>query len=108
MQTIFLIGFMASGKTYFGKKLARQLGLQFVDLDELVAEATGKQSVSDLINEKGMDYFRKAEEETLKALRPERIVVATGGGTPCFSDNLEWMKARGVVIFLNVHELAIV
>ena len=103
-QAIFLIGFMGSGKTTLGKKLASKLGLKFVDLDEAICLRTDFSSVRELINEKGFEVFRQEESETLKSLLPEGKVVSTGGGTPCYFDNLVWMKARGKVIFLNVDE----
>jgi shikimate kinase len=104
MQTIFLIGFMGSGKSSFGKKLAARLKLKFVDLDEFVAQTNEMHDVQQLIEEKGMDFFREAESEVLKSIKPENWVISTGGGTPCFFDNLDWMKRRGVVVFLNVDE----
>jgi shikimate kinase len=107
MQIIYLIGFMGSGKSSFGKKLAARLKLKFVDLDELVAKSNATSDVQQLIEEKGMDFFRRSESEVLKSLKPEDSVISTGGGTPCFYDNMDWMKRSGVVVFLNVDELHI-
>ena len=103
-MTIFLIGFMGSGKTTFGKKLAAKLALQFVDLDEEVLRLTGSPSLKSLIEEKEIRFFREAESKTLKSISLDGRVVSTGGGTPCFFDNLTYMKSRGVVVFLNVDE----
>lgn len=103
-MTIFLIGFMGSGKTTFGKKLAAKLALQFVDLDEEVLRLTGSPSLKSLIEEKEIRFFREAESKTLKSISLEGRVVSTGGGTPCFFDNIAYMKSRGIIVFLNVDE----
>ncbi len=103
-STIFLIGFMGCGKTTFGKKLATKLNLQFVDLDEEVLRLTSSPSLKSLIEEKEIRFFREAESKTLKSLSVDGCVVATGGGTSCYLDNLAYMKGRGVVVYLNVDE----
>jgi shikimate kinase len=104
MPLIFLIGFMGSGKSTFGKKLANKLGTGFIDLDEVVVSANKVSGIKELIEVKGMEAFREAESVALKSISAENGVVSTGGGTPCYFDNLEWMKARGVVVFLKVDE----
>jgi len=88
---IFLIGFMGSGKTTVGKRLAKALEMEFVDLDELVEKASGK-SITKLFEE-GASNFRAQESAALKktSLFPNAI-VATGGGTPCFNENMTWMN----------------
>lgn len=105
---------MGAGKTTFGKKLANKLGLQFVDLDEAIVqniepgtrniENTEKGSVKKLIEKHGIEHFRALEAETLRLLDTANKLVSTGGGTPCYFDNLGYMKRRGTVIFLNVDE----
>lgn len=98
---IFLTGFMGSGKTYWGTRLAAALNCPFYDLDQLI-EAGRQQSVSSLFSEKGEAAFRELERETLHqtaALAP--AVIATGGGAPCFFDNMDWMNRTGLSIFLN-------
>jgi shikimate kinase len=104
MPLVFLIGFMGSGKTTFGKKLAHKLDTPFIDIDELVVTRHYISGISELINAKGIDFFRQAESEVLKGLTAEHAVVSTGGGTPCYFENLEWMKRRGVVVFLKLDE----
>jgi shikimate kinase len=104
MPLVFLIGFMGSGKTTFGKKLANKLHTDFIDLDELVVGEHKVSGIKELIEEKGMEFFRQAESDVLKNLAAENAVVSTGGGTPCYFDNLDWMKRRGAVIFLKVDE----
>jgi shikimate kinase len=101
---VFLIGFMGSGKTTLGKKLATKLKMKFIDLDEAICIRNDFASVKDLIAAKGFDFFRQEESETLKTLLTENKVVATGGGTPSYFDNMEWMKAKGTVVFLEVGE----
>ncbi len=99
---IFLIGFMASGKTTAGKLLAKKLGYSFADLDVLI-EKQEKMAVTEIFALKGEGYFRKAEAEVLAGLLGrERLVVACGGGTPCFFDNMQKMKAAGLTIYLKV------
>jgi shikimate kinase len=112
-SAVFLIGFMGAGKTTFGKKLAAKLGLQFVDLDEAVVEyemrntkyeVNSPASVKDLIELKGIDYFRKAEADVLRQLDLDKKLISTGGGAPCYYNNMQWMKEHGTVVFLNVDE----
>ena len=108
-MTVFLVGFMGSGKTTFGKKLAAKLMLPFVDLDQEVirhyqSQEEGVHSVKDIIGQNGMPFFRIIEGEALRLLNVENKVISTGGGTPCHSENMYWMKERGIVVFLNVDE----
>lgn len=103
-MTVFLIGFMGSGKTTFGKKLAAKLKLQFVDLDEQICISNKTESINSLIELKGFDNFRQTENETLKSLSLENSLVSTGGGTPCYFNNIDWMKQNGTVVFLQVDE----
>ncbi len=95
---------MGSGKTTFGKKVAAKLKFQFTDLDEVVCRNTNTSSIKDLVEEKGFDLFREIENKSLKTLSIHQMVISTGGGTPCFYDNLAWMKANGRVVFLDVSE----
>jgi shikimate kinase len=111
-DTVFLIGFMGSGKTTLGKKLAAKLGLQFVDLDEAIVSREKSEirnqtleiSVVTLVEEYGITYFRERESETLKSLDVAGKLISTGGGTPCFFDNLSWMKAHGAVVYIELDE----
>lgn len=103
-NSVFLIGFMGSGKTTFGKKLAAKLQLGFVDLDKSVAQRFNTADVKQLIEEKGFDFFRTIESETLKKLPLSNQLISTGGGTPCYFDNMQWMKQHGTVVFLQVDE----
>lgn len=106
-KPVFLIGFMGSGKTTTGKKLAAKLGLQFVDLDEEIIRQSQFSSIAEMEAAKGMDFFRQAEHDTLRSLNVESKLVSTGGGAPCYFDNLQWMKSKGVVVYLEMDEKSI-
>ncbi len=100
-SNIFLIGFMGSGKSHWGKIWAEENRLSFVDLDEVIEKAAGK-TVAQIFETKGEDYFRKLEAETLRSCASlKNALIASGGGAPCYYDNMEWMNAHGVTIFLT-------
>jgi len=99
---LFLIGFMAAGKTTVGQRLAARLGRRFVDLDQRIEQAVGH-TIADVFAAQGEAAFRRFEEAALAEVCGEGdIVVATGGGTPCFADNLAKMRAAGSVVSLLV------
>ncbi|WP_026896881.1 shikimate kinase [Daejeonella oryzae] len=99
---IFLVGFMGSGKSSLGRKLARQLGLEFFDSDKLVEQKTGLK-VADYFQLYGEESFREIERDILqKSWYPDNCVIATGGGAPCYFDNMEWMNQNGKVIYLSL------
>ena len=99
---IFLVGFMGSGKTTIGKKLANYLKYEFVDLDKLVEVKAGM-SIRDYFEIHGEQAFRELENEVLqKAHLGENVIVATGGGAPCYGDNMAWMNANGQVVYLSL------
>lgn len=105
---IFLIGMPGSGKSTIGKQLAIHLDLPFIDLDKEIERETG-QKIRFIFQEKGEAYFRELERDTLHKLIHEHLsfVMATGGGAPCFYDNLRQMKEVGITVFLNVSPAAI-
>lgn len=98
---IFITGFMGAGKSYLGKELAKRLHFDFVDLDELVEQLAGK-SVASIFEQSGEAAFRQMEAEALRStvLQPD-LVVATGGGAPCFHENMEWMNQNGITIYFH-------
>lgn len=101
MTRILLVGFMAAGKTTLGKALAKDLGLQFVDLD-LYIESRYHATVSQIFAERGEEGFRHIERNMLHEVAEfEDVIIATGGGTPCFFDNMEYMNAQGTTVFLD-------
>jgi shikimate kinase len=99
---IFLIGFMGSGKTHWGSRLAEKMQMPFFDLDTVITQKEQK-SISDIFLEKGEEYFRYLEKDVLEelVLGEERFILSLGGGTPCFFNNIEFMKKNGKVIWLN-------
>lgn len=99
---IFLIGFMASGKTTVGRLLAERLDWTFVDLDKVIEDGAGK-TVAAIFAAEGEAGFRKRETDALLGLTKRRkVVVATGGGAPCRDENIEAMLAEGRVFWLEV------
>ncbi len=99
---IFLCGYMGSGKTTIGKKLALKLGYPFFDLDHYLSEKY-KQSISNLFKSIGESQFRIRESEALKETENmQNTVISTGGGTPCFFDNMDWMNQHGKTIYLKL------
>lgn len=98
---IFLIGLMGSGKSVLGKKISQSIKLPFIDLDAAIEQEEGV-SVSRLFATKGKDYFRKIEAEHLrKQSEAKEFIMATGGGTPCFHDNMDFINAAGISVFLD-------
>jgi shikimate kinase len=92
---------MGSGKTRFGSQLAQAMKLDWVDLDSLIEQQTGR-PIADIITRDGEDSFRALESEALSRLVDSKnTVISTGGGTPCFHSNMNVMKAGGVVIYLK-------
>jgi shikimate kinase len=101
---IFLLGFMGSGKSYWGRRLAGLLHLPFYDLDAYIAEKE-QQEITTLFLEQGEAHFRALERRYLEALIGlGSAVIATGGGTPCFFDNMDRMLHAGCCVFLEEPE----
>ena len=93
---------MGSGKSTAGKKLASLLEWSFVDLDKKIEEYTGK-TIPELFSQKGEDYFRNVESEVLRSLKGQKnIVISTGGGTPCYGDNMDYMLSTGLTLYLKL------
>jgi len=98
---IYLIGLPGSGKSLLGKKLSKSINLPFIDLDAALEKQEGLK-VSKIFAGKGQDFFRTIEAEMLRKLSDEKeFVMATGGGTPCFHDNMEFINQTGTSIFLD-------
>ena len=103
MERIFMIGYMGSGKTTIGKRLAKLLSLSFVDLDAYI-ENKYRKTISALFAEKGEEGFRKIENRSLQEVAAfEDVIISTGGGTPCFFNNMEIMNGTGLTIYLQAH-----
>ncbi|GAB4335683.1 MAG: shikimate kinase [Flammeovirgaceae bacterium] len=98
---IYLIGMMGAGKTTLGKLLSEKLGYSFYDLDEEISKKE-MMTIPEIFSKKGEDYFRELESNILKTLLPIKSVIATGGGAPCFFDNINFLLKNGWVIYLDV------
>lgn len=99
---IYLIGFMGSGKSSLGRRLAKKLAYPFVDLDQEVENLAGM-SIPDIFLRLGERHFRELEQKVLQqTVAHHKAVIATGGGTPCFFDNMEFINAHGVSVYLRM------
>lgn len=104
---VFLIGFMGCGKSTMGKRLAKKTGYTFIDLDQQLEKAMGM-TIGAYFSEYGEAAFRTMESETLQTLDyPANAIVATGGGVPCFFDNIEWMNRNGLSVYIEMPPLAL-
>lgn len=102
MQRIFLTGYMGAGKTTLGRDLSDFLGLSFIDLDVFIEERFHK-TIRQIFAERGEEAFRELERRMLHEVAEfEDIVVSTGGGTPCFFDNMSFMNSCGQTVYLRV------
>lgn len=99
---IFLVGFMGCGKSTYGKKLAKALNWKFVDLDDYI-EREEDRSISDIFKEDGEGYFRNLESRAvIESSDWEGTVISTGGGTPCFNNNMGLINSLGLSIYINL------
>lgn len=100
-MTIFLIGYMASGKTTLGRALAKEMGIDFIDLDFYI-EQRFHTSVKEIFAREGESRFREIERNMLREVGEMcDVVISCGGGTPCYFDNMDWMNERGKTIWLR-------
>ncbi len=98
---IFLIGMMGSGKSYWKELLAKQLKTGGYDLDFII-ESQEERTISEIFDEEGEAFFRKKESQLLRWFGEKKsFVLATGGGTPCFHQNMDWMNEQGITIWLD-------
>lgn len=102
MNRIFLIGYMGCGKTTLGKRLAEQTGFSFLDLDGYIEQRYLK-TVATIFAEMGQDAFREIERKALIEVADfENVVIATGGGAPCFFDNIDVMNNAGLTVYIKM------
>lgn len=95
---------MGAGKTTLGKEIAKKMNLQFLDLDKLIVTDEGR-SINQIFEDEGENGFRQIERKILKnLLKSDNYLLACGGGTPCYKDNMEQMNTKGVSLFLDVTE----
>lgn len=105
---VYLIGYMGCGKTTAGKKLAKKLGYKFVDVDVLIEEAQGT-TITNIFANQGEDAFRKIEQEMLSTtFELENAIIATGGGAPCFYNNMDKMNENGLTIYVEMSPKALI
>ena len=99
---IILLGYMGCGKTFYAKKLSEIINLPFIDLDTFI-EDKEKKSINKIMHEKGESYFREIENNNLNQIlnRNNNFIFATGGGTPCFFNNLDLLNEFGLTIYLR-------
>jgi len=98
---IYLVGFMGSGKTTIGRELAARIDAPFFDLDELV-ETSEKTSIREIFEQKGEAYFRKRERDILRSTKHlDWAVIATGGGTFTFDENIQFIQSEGMSVYLS-------
>ncbi|MGQ0739932.1 MAG: shikimate kinase [Bacteroidota bacterium] len=99
---IFLIGFMGSGKTHWGRLLSQKLSIPFFDLDEQVSAHAGK-PIPEIFSADGEEHFRLLEKEVLYIISEshDSFVMACGGGSPCFFNNIEYMNQSGTTVWIN-------
>jgi len=99
---IFLIGYMGCGKSTLGRGLASELKLTFIDLDSFLEEKYFR-TIPQIFAEEGEDSFRRKERKVLEEVSAfDDVIIATGGGAPCFFDNMDLMNSSGFCIFLDV------
>lgn len=98
---IFLLGYMGTGKTYWGRLWAEQYGMNFYDLDHEIEKNAGI-TIREIFEKYGENFFREKEKEALLQFADkDDFILSTGGGTPCFFDNMHWMNEKGITIYLN-------
>lgn len=104
---IFLIGFMGCGKSTLGKKLAAKMSYEFIDLDHQLEKELGM-SIGQYFAEHGEAAFREQEKKILQGYAyPGNVVVATGGGAPCYFDNMDWMNQNGTTVYISLAPAAL-
>lgn len=101
LKHVYLIGLMGSGKSSLGRKLARRLSYDFIDLDEYI-ENQENRTIDTIFSDQGESHFRILESKAIKQINQENLVISCGGGTPCFHDNMEFMNQNGTTIYLDV------
>lgn len=101
MKPVYLIGYMGCGKTTLGEVLARQMGMHYIDLDEVI-EARQGMSINSIFEELGEARFRELEIQALQdSATMTDVIIGTGGGTPCHGDNMALMKQAGITVWLT-------
>ncbi len=106
-KRIFLIGFMGSGKSTLGARLARKIGYEFLDMDQLIEETAGM-TIPGIFSEHGESVFRKWENDILLELcQRDNVVISTGGGAPCHGDMMTVMNDHGTTVYIKLSPSAL-
>lgn len=104
MKNIYLLGFMGCGKSYLGKWLSEKFNLNFLDLDQFIEDST-QLSIPQIFSSNGEEGFREQEANLLRKTTDfNQYIISCGGGTPCFHDNMKWIKNHGISIYLKTSE----
>ncbi|UKI39253.1 MAG: shikimate kinase [Alistipes putredinis] len=108
-MVVFLIGYMGCGKSSLGRRIAARVGYEFIDMDKIIEQKCSA-SVSEIFATRGEKWFREMERRTLEELAglTADTIVATGGGVPCFSDNMQLMNSMGKTVYLKMSPQKIV
>jgi len=104
MPVIYLIGFMGSGKTTIGSRLAKHIHYKFIDLDRSIETKT-RRTIPEIFETSGEEHFRKLEQQTLIEISgiAKNLVISTGGGTPCFVNTMNFMLQSGTCVYIKMH-----
>lgn len=106
-MVVFLVGFMGSGKSTLGKKVASSLGFDFIDMDNDIISKE-RMTINEIFSKMGEAYFRKTENEIIRGYEDlENTIIATGGGAPCHNGNMDLMNMYGITIYLKLSPKAI-
>ena len=98
---LFLLGMMGSGKSYWAQRIAEKTKMNWIDLDQQIEKDTSM-TIREIFAAKGEDFFREKERDALRELsKYDNIIIATGGGTPCFHNNMQWMNEQGITIWID-------
>lgn len=98
---IYLVGFMGAGKSTLGRRVATNFEIPFFDTDQIIESQTGM-SIHEIFHTRGEDFFRQIETDVLyQSTFYSKSINATGGGLPCYNDNMEWMKKQGITVYLQ-------
>lgn len=99
--SIFLLGLMGSGKSFWADKLSSLTNIPSFHLDDVI-EGSEQKTIAEIFADKGEDYFRQKETEVLKNFADKKhFILSVGGGTPCFNNNMNWMNENGVTIWID-------
>lgn len=100
---VFLIGYMGSGKSKTAEAVGKLLKLKVIDLDAQIMKEQGM-SISEIFEKFGQEHFRLLEKTALhNTIKEKNVVISTGGGTPCYFDNMEWMNNHGITVYLEAN-----